>query len=85
MVSTKSADAELCAECGVCATACPYEAMRLDPRPIFDEAKRFGCWARYNHCPTKAIYTREYRGVGHNPAPAGSFGRSSRPEGCTGS
>jgi Fe-S-cluster-containing hydrogenase component 2 len=28
-----------------------------------------GCWACYNHCPRKAIYTPKMRGAGQYPKP----------------
>ncbi len=68
-MGAKSVDAELCIECGVCRTVCPYGAIDLAPKPVFDQAKCYGCWACYNHCPTKAIYTKKLRGVGHYPKP----------------
>jgi ferredoxin len=65
----KFVDTELCNECGVCAKQCPYGAIALVPKPAFDMAKCYGCWGCYNHCPTKAIYTRKFRGVGHYARP----------------
>jgi ferredoxin/flavodoxin len=65
----KYVDAELCNECGVCEKLCPCEAVKLDPKPVFDMNKCYGCWSCYNHCPTKAIYTQKFRGVGHYPKP----------------
>jgi len=65
----KHVDPELCTECGVCREACPYGAIELTPRPVFNRAKCWGCWACYNRCPTRAIYTRRLRGAGHYPEP----------------
>ena len=65
----KFVDEELCTECGICEKGCPYGAIRLDPRPVFDMDKCYGCWSCYNHCPEKAIYTKKFRGVGHYPRP----------------
>jgi len=62
-------DESLCIECGTCERVCPYEAIVLDPKPIFDHSKCFGCWACYNHCPKKAVYTKKYKGRGHYPGP----------------
>ncbi len=59
-----------CDECGICQKICPYGAVNLDPRPVFDMDKCYGCWSCYNHCPKKAIYTKKYRGVGHYPKPS---------------
>jgi ferredoxin/flavodoxin len=65
----KYIDEALCTECGTCEKICPYEAIKLNPKPIFDMNKCYGCWACYNHCPNKAIYTKKYRGIGHYPEP----------------
>ena len=68
-MGTKYVDAELCKECHTCEKLCPYRAIKLDPKPVFDMSKCYGCWSCYNHCPNKAIYTRKFRGVGHYPKP----------------
>jgi len=68
-MGTKYVDAEQCKECRTCEKLCPYNAIKLDPKPIFDMEKCYGCWSCFNHCPNKAIYTRKYRGVGHYPKP----------------
>jgi ferredoxin len=52
----------LCDACGACAELCPYKAIRLMPKPIFDHNKCNGCWVCYNHCTRKAIYTRKFSG-----------------------
>ena len=65
----KFVDESLCIECGTCRKLCPYGAIELDPKPVFDMEKCYGCWSCYNHCPRKAIYTEKYRGVGHYPRP----------------
>jgi ferredoxin len=69
MMVGKSVDESLCIECGVCKKRCPYGAIELVPKPVFDASKCNACWACYNHCPKQAIYTRRYRGVGHYPKP----------------
>jgi ferredoxin len=69
MMSEKSVDESLCIECGVCEKRCPYGAIELAPKPVFDASKCNACWACYNHCPKQAIYTRKLRGVGHYPKP----------------
>ena len=51
-----------CAECGICKKVCPYEAIELSPKPIFNHDKCHGCWACYNHCSSKAIYTPKFKG-----------------------
>jgi len=65
----KYVDESLCDECRICKKLCPYGAVRLAPRPVFDTEKCYGCWSCFNHCPRKAIYTRKYRGIGHYPRP----------------
>jgi len=62
-------DESLCTKCGVCAKGCPYEAIQLNPYPIFDHDKCYGCWYCYNHCHVKAIYTSKFNGIGHYPKP----------------
>ena len=59
----KFVDVDACTECGICRDRCPYGAIELDPKPIFDQTKCYGCWACYNHCPTQAIHTKKIRGV----------------------
>ena len=66
----KFVDQELCIQCGVCERKCPYGAIALEPKPVFDMEECMGCWACYNHCAQKAIYTAKLRGVGHYPKPA---------------
>lgn len=63
----KFVDESLCIECGTCKESCPYAAIELNPKPVFDMTKCYGCWACYNHCPQKAIYTKKFEGVGHYP------------------
>ncbi len=65
----KYVDELLCTECGLCEKNCPYKAIKLSPKPVFDMDECYGCWACYNHCPQKAIYTTKYRGVAHYPQP----------------
>ena len=65
----KSVDADACTECGICRDRCPYGAITLDPKPIFDQTKCYGCWACYNHCPTQAIRTQKIRGVAQYARP----------------
>jgi ferredoxin len=47
----------LCIACGKCKELCPYNAIELSPKPIFDHDKCYGCWSCYNHCPKQAIST----------------------------
>lgn len=65
----KYVDETLCDECGICKKKCPYNAIELDPKPVFDMEKCYGCWACYNHCPKLAIYTKKFRGGPHYPRP----------------
>lgn len=68
-MGTKFIDDELCQACGACEKRCPYDAITLAPKPVFDMGKCFGCWSCYNHCPNHAIYTVKYRGSGFYPKP----------------
>jgi ferredoxin len=61
-MGAKFVDASLCTECGACEKGCPYGAIRLDPKPVFDMDKCYGCWRCYNRCPEQAIYTAKFRG-----------------------
>jgi ferredoxin/flavodoxin len=66
----KHVDGALCNECKICMKICPYKAIRMDPKPIFDMDKCYGCWSCYNHCPRQAIYTNKLRGgIGQYPKP----------------
>ncbi len=65
----KYVDESLCKECGSCERGCPYEAIRLEPKPIFDMGKCYGCWRCYNRCPEQAIYTEKFRGGPYYPGP----------------
>lgn len=73
VMGSKYVDAVLCDECGICKKKCPYDAVELHPKPIFDEEKCNGCWACFNHCPELAIYTKKFRGIGHYPRPHGDL------------
>jgi ferredoxin len=66
----KLVDSDLCTECGLCARGCAYGAITLSPKPVFNQSRCYGCWACYNRCPTRAIYTRKFRSVGHYPKPS---------------
>ncbi len=59
-----------CTECGVCGRLCPYGAIALEPKPVFDEETCFGCWSCYNHCPERAIYTGKIRDRAFYPRPS---------------
>jgi ferredoxin/flavodoxin len=71
----KYVDEAACTACGVCAKGCPYSAITLRPKPVFDAAKCYGCWACYNHCPHQAIYTAKLHGVGHYSKPLAELKR----------
>ena len=58
----KFVDGELCIECGTCAKGCPYHAIELAPKPVFDMSACYGCWRCYNRCAQHAIYTQKLRG-----------------------
>lgn len=53
---------ELCTECKVCTNGCPYHAISMKPKPVFNHEKCAGCWFCYNHCKQKAIYTPKFKG-----------------------
>ncbi len=53
---------ELCIECSVCMKGCPYEAIIMNPKPVFNHDICAGCWYCYNHCKQKAIYTSKFSG-----------------------
>ena len=61
-MGAKTVDPSACKECGTCERGCPYGAIRLGPKPIFDMAKCYGCWRCYNRCPQGAIHTRAFPG-----------------------
>lgn len=68
-MGNKTIKEETCTQCGICANGCPYNAIKLDPYPIFDEKLCYGCWYCYNHCPTQSIQTRKFRGEFQYPKP----------------
>lgn len=56
--------AELCAGCGLCVAACPYEARQLNPRARVAEVNPAlcqGCGACVTACPNKACAVRNSR------------------------
>ena len=61
---------DICIACGICQKACPYIAIEMAPKPIFNHEKCQGCWACYNHCPEKAIYTPKFKGEHQYPKPS---------------
>jgi ferredoxin/flavodoxin len=66
----KYVDSALCIECGICEKGCPYQAIRLEPKPVFDMNKCYGCWRCFNNCPSKAIYTKKLRNKGYYKGPS---------------
>lgn len=68
-MGAKHVDEKRCTECGMCERLCPYGAITLDPKPVFDEDACFGCWSCYNHCPEHAAYTYRMRDRAHYPRP----------------
>ncbi len=72
-MGTLLVDADLCTECGTCVENCLYEAIDINPGPIFDAEKCHACWACFNHCPEKAIYTEKINGIGHYAQPNSQF------------
>ncbi len=60
---------QLCIECGTCQKGCPYEAVKLDPKPVFNHSRCYGCWYCYNHCQKKAIFTIKFKGEYQYPKP----------------
>jgi ferredoxin len=74
-MGAKLVDTDACTECGICRDLCPYGAIHLDPKPIFDQKKCYGCWACYNHCPTQAIYTKRIKDVTQYARPSDELRR----------
>jgi ferredoxin/flavodoxin len=65
----KFVNESLCKECGICRDNCPYGAIELQSKPLFDTNKCYGCWRCYNRCPTHAIYTKKFRKGPYYPGP----------------
>ncbi len=59
---SQNVNEELCIECGICMKGCPYGAITMEPKPIFNHELCAGCWYCYNHCSQKAIYTKKFTG-----------------------
>ncbi|MEW5816795.1 MAG: EFR1 family ferrodoxin [Spirochaetota bacterium] len=75
----KYVDESLCTECGTCERLCPYKAIRMSSKPVFDMEKCYGCWRCYNKCPERAIYTNKFRGAPHYPKPNESLKKKLSP------
>ena len=69
LMGEKKVDKKLCTTCGRCKTKCPGPAISLNPLPVFNDNKCYYCWACYNTCPEKAIYTSRYKDNWHYPGP----------------
>ena len=52
----REVDEALCTECGVCADACPADAVTFSPYPVFGETC-IGCFNCVRLCPEEAIKT----------------------------
>lgn len=48
-------DETLCAACGTCVDACPFEALSLDEVSTVSWAKCMGCGVCIGQCPSDAI------------------------------
>lgn len=61
-------DEEKCAICGMCATACPFGAIVIDPNhgAQVDDILCRGCGLCASVCPSEAITIRYYRGNQYN-------------------
>ena len=69
VMGRKQVDTARCTQCGICVKSCPYGVIALNPFPTFAPKKCYGCWSCYNHCPTKAIYTKMAKDIGHYSQP----------------
>ncbi len=70
MIGKKLVDTKRCTQCGRCAKACNYHAITMKEYPAFEEQNCHGCWACYNLCPAKAIYTKSFNQFGNYPRPS---------------
>ena len=51
-------DEVLCAACGTCEDACPFEAVEIDTTPIVEWEMCMGCGVCVGQCPNEAISLR---------------------------
>lgn len=72
-MGNKFVDNALCIKCELCKAVCPVNAISLSNFPVFAENECAHCWACFNRCPKKAIYTKKFRGKGHYPKPIAQF------------
>lgn len=66
-------DTNLCTDCGRCAEVCLYQAIAMNPSPVVNMDQCAGCWACFNHCPEKAIFTDRIKDAGHYAQPITQF------------
>lgn len=69
IMGAKMVDTGLCIQCGKCAKSCAYHAIEMKGFPEFIEKQCHGCWACYNICPEKAIYTKRFKEFANYPKP----------------
>jgi ferredoxin/flavodoxin len=69
IMGKKSVDKDLCVKCKKCVAQCPYGAVKMEALPVFNESKCHGCFACYNVCPKKAIYTKHFKQFANYPKP----------------
>ena len=50
-----------CKKCGVCATVCPVDAIKLKPYPKFNRKKCILCYCCHENCPYNAIRLNKSR------------------------
>ena len=61
---------EKCTSCSLCSKICPYNVITMvDGHPTFSENDCQSCYSCFNHCPSKAIFTKKLDGVGHYAKP----------------
>jgi ferredoxin len=48
-------DEDLCAACGICADACPFDALTVDDYALVDWEACMGCGVCVSKCPQEAI------------------------------
>jgi ferredoxin len=66
LMGEKEVHKEICTSCSLCSKGCSYGAIKMVyGHPEFDETKCESCYTCFNRCPSKAIYTKKFDGVGH--------------------